>query len=66
MTAAGEKRTQAKASTKPTTGRALASAGSCSDPAVHHLLAELQTARNNNDETAVGTLIAALADLGYE
>lgn len=44
----------------------LARASEATDPAVHHLLAELQSARMNDDADAVATLTSRLADLGYE
>jgi len=44
----------------------LARAGEATDPAVHHLLAELQTARMNENTAAVDVLTKRLADLGYE
>lgn len=44
----------------------LARAAEATDPAVHHLLAEIQTARMNEDTGKVAALTAQLADLGYE
>jgi hypothetical protein len=40
-------------------------AGSATDPAVHQLLAELETARANGADDDVQDLIGYLADLGY-
>jgi hypothetical protein len=45
---------------------ALARASESGDPAVHQLMAELQTARLNGDDTAVAELSRRLAELGYE
>lgn len=44
----------------------LAPASESSDPAVHQLLAERQTAISNDDADAVRTINARLAELGYE
>lgn len=44
----------------------LARASEATDPAVHQLMAELQTAQMNGDATAVASLTKQLADLGYE
>ncbi len=53
--------------TKPAPGpRVLGRASESGDPAVHQVLAELQTARSNGDTAAVETLTKRLADLGYE
>ena len=50
----------------PTPKPALARASESGDPAVHRLLAELQTARQNGDEAGVEAVTERLADLGYE
>ena len=42
----------------------LAPAGESGDPAVHQLLAELETARSNGDDAGVTAAKTALADLG--
>lgn len=44
----------------------LAPASESSDPAVHQLLAERQTALSNDDADAVRGINARLAELGYE
>jgi len=44
----------------------LARASEATDPAVHHVMAELQTARMNGDEKATAAFVKQLADLGYE
>lgn len=44
----------------------LARASEATDPAVHHLLAEIQTAQMNDDADAVAALTGRLTDLGYE
>jgi hypothetical protein len=42
----------------------LAPAGESGDPAVHQLLAELETARSNGDQDGVKAAVDALAGLG--
>jgi hypothetical protein len=59
-----EKKPAAKPSAAPTP--ALARASESGDPAVHQLLAELQTARSNSDAAAVKAATERLAALGYE
>jgi len=44
----------------------LARASESGDPAIHVLLAELQTARANGDDNEVKAVTVKLADLGYE
>lgn len=44
----------------------LASAAASTDPAVHHALAELQTAKVNGDADAEKAAAAKLTGLGYE
>lgn len=44
----------------------LASAAGSSDPAVHQLLAERQTAHLNGDSGREARITAELADLGFE
>lgn len=44
----------------------LARASESGDPAVHQLLAELQTARMNDDTGRASVLVGQLAELGYE
>lgn len=46
--------------------KALARASESGDPAVHKLLADIQTARMNNDADRVKALTDELAKLGYE
>jgi hypothetical protein len=43
----------------------LARAAESGDPAVHQIMAELQTAQMNGDETKVAELSKQLAALGY-
>jgi hypothetical protein len=43
----------------------LAPAGESGDPAVHKLLADLETARSNGDADGVKVAQAALAELGF-
>jgi len=43
----------------------LRNAGESTDPLVHHLIAELGTARLNDDEVAVVRLTGRLQALGY-
>jgi hypothetical protein len=43
----------------------LAPASESGDPAVHKLLADLETARSNGDADAVKAAQAALAELGF-
>lgn len=50
----------------PGEARALARAAHSGDPAVHQLMAELQTARLNGDTERESVLLVALAELGYE
>ncbi len=45
---------------------ALSPAAASSDPAVHQLLAEIQTARANGNDEEIERLTKALADLGFE
>lgn len=55
--------------TEPTTkpsGSKLAPASESSDPAVHQLLAQKQTAQMNEDTDELKRISAELADLGYE
>jgi hypothetical protein len=46
--------------------RVLARASHSGDPAVHQLMAEIQSAQLNGDAKAVSSLAAQLAELGYE
>lgn len=43
----------------------LPSAGQSTDPTVHHLIAELGTARSNGDEAAQTRILGRLQTLGY-
>ena len=56
----------APAATAPAERRVLARAAHSGDPAVHQLMAEIQTAQLNGDADAAASLAAQLADLGYE
>lgn len=50
----------------PTTSQAgLRPAGEASDPQVHQLLAEMETARINGDKDARDAAVKKLTDLGY-
>lgn len=51
--------------TKPAPKRELVPAGSSTDPAVHQLMAHIQTAQMNDDQEAVDSLNEQLAELGY-
>jgi hypothetical protein len=58
--------TSSRASTTPVAlPVGLAPAGESGDPAVHKLLADLETARSNNDADGMKIAQAALADLGF-
>lgn len=63
-----EKRQVAKPAEKHAAGPEpkLAPASESGDPAVHQLLAELQTARSNGNDDAVQALTGRLAELGFE
>lgn len=50
---------------KPDAKPALVPAGGSSDPTVQALLAELQTARINENDDAVQRLVSEVAALGY-
>jgi hypothetical protein len=50
----------------PTPAPKLARASESGDPAVHQVMAELQTARMNDDADRAAALVVQLADLGYE
>lgn len=52
--------------TAPVEARVLARAAHSGDPAVHQLMAGLQTARLNDDTERVSVLVGQLAELGYE
>lgn len=54
-----------KTATAPPEQLVLARAAHSGDPAVHQLLAELQTAQLNGDDARVAELNEQLADLGY-
>jgi hypothetical protein len=49
----------------PAAPASLARASETSDPAVHQILAEMQTARSNGDDESLGALTEKLHDLGY-
>ncbi len=51
---------------KPPAAPKLARASESGDPAVHQLIAELQTARLNGNDDAVKAATEKLAALGYE
>lgn len=59
-----KKATAAKA--EPEKPEELARASESTDPAVHQLLAEIQTAVSNEDSEAEADARKRLADLGYE
>jgi hypothetical protein len=59
----GGKAASSKASTPK---RSLLPSSESSDPAVHQVLAEIQTARANNSADEVRRLTQRLADLGFE
>ena len=50
---------------EPAPARVLARAAHSGDPAVHQLMAEMQSAQLNGDAKAVSSLAAQLAELGY-
>lgn len=50
----------------PAPRRVLARASESGDPAVHQLMAELQTAQMNDDGERAAALAAQLAELGFE
>lgn len=54
---------KAKAPEQPATKKR---ASETEDPAVHQVLAEIQTAQSNGDDKAVASLTQKLSDLGYE
>lgn len=61
-------KTETKAAAAPKaapTKPELAPAGSATDPAVHQLIAELQTHRVNGDTDEVQDIVDYLATLGY-
>lgn len=57
-------RTEPKSKAEPTAN--LAPAAESSDPAVHQLLAEIQTAQANGDDDAVRAARTDLRKLGYQ
>jgi hypothetical protein len=57
--------TTAAAAAAPASGK-LARASESGDPAVHALLAQLETARSNDDDDQVKAVTKELADLGFE
>lgn len=62
-----DSKTEAKPAVKPEPARpALIPAGEATDPAVQHLLAELESHRINGDKDDAQALIAYLAELGYK
>lgn len=69
-TASPRARSETKSETKPETAapprRSLQPASESSDPAVHQVLAQLQTARANGDDDETERLTKHLAELGYE
>lgn len=46
--------------------QSLARASESTDPAVHQLIAEMQSARMNGDDAKAAALTQQLADLGFE
>lgn len=61
----GKKTEATAAAAAPTSGK-LARASESGDPAVHALLAQLETARSNDDDDQVKAVTKELADLGFE
>lgn len=61
-----EVKPQAQPKPEPPKRAPLAPAAASGDPAVHKLLADLQSARMNGDDGAVAAVAAQLAELGYE
>jgi hypothetical protein len=55
----------AKPEAAPASGK-LARASESGDPAVHALLAQLETARSNDDDDQVKAVTKKLAELGFE
>jgi hypothetical protein len=55
----------AKTEAAPASGK-LARASESGDPAVHALLAQLETARSNDDDDQVKAVTKKLAELGFE
>lgn len=60
-----EEKAPAKAEPKAAAKTALLPAGSSTNPVVHGLLAELQTAKQNANGEAEQDVLKRLADLGY-
>ena len=50
----------------PSSSKSKSPAAESGDPAVHKLLADIQTARLNGDDDELKDLTKQLADLGYE
>jgi len=66
-TASGAAQSAPSAPSAPAAPRGkLAPAAESGDPAVHQLLAEIQTAQSNGDDNAEKDLRKQLAELGYE
>jgi hypothetical protein len=61
----GKKTETTAAAPAPASGK-LARASESGDPAVHALLAQLETARSNDDDDQVKAVTKELADLGFE
>jgi hypothetical protein len=59
-------KSEPKPEAKPEKKAALAQAGASGDPVVHQAIAELETAKTNDNEKAIEAAKAKLADLGYE
>lgn len=61
-----EAKSEAKPAVKaPAPSRELTPAGESSNPAVQHLIAELETARANGADDDVQDIVGYLADLGF-
>jgi hypothetical protein len=58
-------KSESKPESKAAAGK-LAPAAASGDPEVHALLAELETAKSNDDDDAVQAVTKKLADLGFE
>lgn len=61
-----EAKPQTQPKPEPPKRAPLAPAAASGDPAVHKLLADLQSARLNGDDEAATAVAAQLAELGFE
>jgi hypothetical protein len=60
-----QKTSYTSAKTSTPASKPLSPAGESGDPAVHKLLADLETARSNGDADAIKAAQTALAELGF-